>query len=464
MTNQKRKDHQETIKRHLDFEESKTRKQRSKQRKTEIEGRGPRENDWKQYVDADDDELPEQLQRMKSQRDVASIATPRAGATDSSGGKESSAVSDAADAKGDTAGDAIPIGELALVVGLSSGRALLWQHKQEFEGQLHQSIATSQQTSISVGDYVHIQQRDNALPIVARVAPRRTRLSRQDPADARRERVIAANIDIAVVVLAARQPRLRARLIDRYRLAIEHGGAEALICITKMDLLEDEDGRAEIEELLDTHRRQGLQCLTTSAEDGEGLEQLSAALLDKTVVFVGQSGTGKSSLVNALDADPAAEDRGLLDEARTSPESSLSEAPFVSAESGEPQPATDPGEVANAADDTVSGLQEVGRVRSGDGKGRHTTTSSSLIELACGLRLIDTPGIRGFGLWGIGLEELKGAFPDVARCAQSCRYNDCSHMVEPGCAVRAAVESGELEESRFDAYSRLHQSLNAGEA
>ena len=402
MSNQKRKDHRDTIRRHLTQEVLKERKQKARRRKAEFERRGPRERDWSSYALEPEQEAPA-FEPMKTR---AAGEPPIAALARAPDGERADAA-EAPEAPGPR----------AQVIGLGPGRALLRVDGLELEAQLAGEIARVQQSAISVGDRVRYRQRERALPLVEQVLPRRTTLSRPDPSDARRERVIAANIDLAVVVLAARSPRLRPRLIDRYRVAIEHGGAQALVCITKMDLVALDGERDEIEQLLAGHRARGLCCLTSSTESGEGLEELREQLAGRTSVFVGQSGTGKSSLVNALAAGGP----------RASP-------------------------------------QAVGRVRTGDGKGRHTTTSSSLRELEGGIRVIDTPGIRGFGLWGVGPEELARAFPELARLAGDCRYSDCTHVVEPHCAVRAALEGGRLEPAHFEAFVRLRDSLEPEQA
>lgn len=272
---------------------------------------------------------------------------------------------------------------------------------------LPSSLATLQQTELAVGDRVLIADRGGGAFSVAQVLPRRTRLSRPDPANPHLERVIVANIDAVVVVVSIRTPPLRPRLIDRYLVAIGRGGAEPVLCVNKLDLLEPAEREAELDRL-EPYRALGVPVLQCSAETGEGIAELRQALAGKLCAFVGHSGVGKSSLLNALGPELA------LRTAATS---------------------------------------------ESHGKGRHTTTASTLHELAGGIRIIDTPGIRGFGLWKLEADELHRHFPEFEEPAAGCRFGDCTHVHEPGCGVRQALEAGAIAPARFEAYLRILQSL-----
>ena len=258
-----------------------------------------------------------------------------------------------------------------------------------------------QQSQFAVGDLVNVHSSEGIWRIHS-VAPRQTKLSRPDPGSAERERVIVANVDVIVVVVSVKAPPLHPRVIDRYLIAIQRGGAEAVIAVNKSDLLSPED---EEFALLDPYV--GLApIMRVSASSGLGLNELRTKLLGKRSAFVGHSGVGKSSLLNALKPDLAL---------------------------------------------------DTGAVSEGYGRGTHTTTSSHLWDLGDSTEIIDTPGVRAFGLFKLDKEELIDYFPEFD--GFSCRFRDCSHTVEPGCGIRAAVECGQLNLARFDTYRRILESL-----
>ena len=214
---------------------------------------------------------------------------------------------------------------------------------------------------------------------VSGISPRRTVLSRTDPVNKLRERVIVANVDHMVIVAAITNPPLRTGLIDRYIIAAARGGIQPILCINKLDLSTDTSAVADYE----------IPIVRCSTKTGEGIDELRDRLAGTLAVLTGHSGVGKSSLLNVLTED---------DQAR------------------------------------VGGLNE------DTGKGRQTTTASRLYHLKNGARIIDTPGIREFGLGPVTLEELKSAFPEFS--GERCRFNDCTHKEEPGCVIREAGGSG----------------------
>jgi ribosome biogenesis GTPase len=237
---------------------------------------------------------------------------------------------------------------------------------------------------------------------VIAVLPRRSLLARADPHVAQRRRAIAANVDLVVVVVAVEAPPLHPRLIDRYLVAVEHSGARPVLVVNKVDLLDD-GRRHELLARLQPYRALGMPVLPCSASTGGGIDAVRAVLAGSTCVFVGQSGVGKSSLLNAL-GDAAA---------------------------------------------------RVGAVRDGDGRGRHTTAASALYDLAGGIRVIDTPGIRRFSVEDENQASVAAGFVEFAPYVGGCRYRDCSHVHEPGCAVRQAVEDGTIPRSRYESYRKL---------
>lgn len=239
---------------------------------------------------------------------------------------------------------------------------------------------------------------------IDRVLPRSTALSRPDPHNPRIQRVMAANIELVVNVVSLDSPPLRLGLIDRYLIAIEQSGADPLVCVNKVDLVSASVGGPDpLQPYLDL----GVPVIRCSAATGHGLEELRAAIAGKLCVFTGHSGVGKSSLLNALNAE------------------------------------------SNAA---------TGEVSEAYGKGRHTTTSSRLYELPNGAVIIDTPGIRELGLWNVSPKEVRLYFHEFDELARACPFSDCTHTHEPRCAVKEALKTGEITPARYDSYLRIMSS------
>ena len=254
---------------------------------------------------------------------------------------------------------------------------------------------------LAVGDRVLIIEDRRR---IGQILPRRTALSRTDPHNPRVERVIAANIDVVVNVVSLKSPPLRPGLIDRYLIATGKSGAEPLLCVNKIDLLA---GDADFDPL-QPYYDLGIPVMLCSATTGAGLDALAGALANKTCVFSGHSGVGKSSILNALD-----------------PELRLA----------------------------------TGAVSDATSKGRHTTTGSSVHRLANGAIIIDTPGIREFGLWNVSAADVRLHFGELAEHAAGCAFSDCTHSHEPDCAVKEAVAAGQIAGVRYAAYRRIMNSL-----
>ena len=257
--------------------------------------------------------------------------------------------------------------------------------------------------ALAVGDEVLLAPTDDVARIVA-LAPRRSRLARPDPGNAHRQLVLAANVDVAVIVVAAADPPLRPGLIDRFLLALAEGGVAPLVAVNKLDLVADEPTRRELDAMLAPYVELAVPVVRCTAIADAGVAELRAAVAGKVCVFVGHSGVGKSSLLNAI--DPA-------------------------------------------------GGRRIGAVREHDGRGRHTTTAAQMRTLPDGTRVIDTPGIRAFGLDEMAPEVVRAGFPELAAFARGCRFRDCSHRDEPDCAVRAAAAVGELPAVRYGSYLRI---------
>ena len=272
----------------------------------------------------------------------------------------------------------------------------------EVDGSFFEAVLAPAVGSVVVGDVVRVEPGPSGKVRVRERLLRRTTLSRPDPHNPRIELVLAANVDCAIVVVSTRSPPLRTGLVDRFLLAVERGGAAPMVCVNKVDLV-GEPERADALRQLSSLARAQVPVVFCSASSGEGMGDLAERIRDRTVVFVGQSGVGKSSLTNAL---------------------------------------------GHAG-------RETGLVRAFDGKGRHTTTTSALVVGEGRTRIIDTPGIRSFGLWEQDREALRAQFRDVG----PCRFRDCAHVDEPGCAVKEALGSGSLSLARYEAYLRMLSSL-----
>ncbi len=309
----------------------------------------------------------------------------------------------------DTAAGPAP-DDAGTVLFATTGRCrVLTDSEDSLDCLLAPDLADAQRSELAVGDRVQLVTAREE-PTVVAVFPRQSVLSRHDSGSGGRfvERVVAANVDRAVVVVAAKQPPLRPRLIDRYLVALESGGIRPLVAVTKLDLLDDAE-RVALDDRLRPYLALGLEVISCSCTEGWGIDRLRDAVAGGLVVLVGQSGVGKSSLLNAL----------------------------------EPALAIDTG--------------ETGRSR----KGRHTTTASTLHVLGDGSRIIDTPGVREFGLWELTRESLRACFHEFDGWASACRYADCSHDHEPDCAVRTAVANGSVSEARYDSYRRLLAGLRS---
>ena len=298
--------------------------------------------------------------------------------------------------------------DAAVVIAVSSGRCRLFRRGREIDCIVPSEIAVRQKSALAVGDRVMIEEGDGVCRL-AGILPRRTVLSRPDPLNPHRERLIAATIDVVIHVVSVKKPPLRPRLIDRYLIAIQRGGAQPLICVNKIDLVAPED-RADELAPLDVYRALDVPVIACSSHSGDGLDALRGAVAGKTCALVGHSGVGKSSILNALD--------------------------------------------------------ERLQIATGDlhrrGTGRHTTTASTLHDLGGGTLLIDTPGIREFGLWDLQPDTLRDYFPEFAEPAESCRFNDCTHLHEPQCEVKDRVAAGEINAARYGAYVRLAEDLAQG--
>jgi ribosome biogenesis GTPase / thiamine phosphate phosphatase len=259
--------------------------------------------------------------------------------------------------------------------------------------------------AVAVGDEVLVQPDGGGGGVVEMVLPRRNLLTRPDVFLSHLRQVIVANADQLLIVASWRNPHLWPELIDRYLVVAARNDMEPILCVNKVDLADDPE---ELKAALQAYRALDVTTVLTSTITGAGIPHLRALLADQTTVLAGLSGVGKSSLISAVEP-------GL--QLRTSAVSETS------------------------------------------GDGRHTTTQAIWLPLAGGGAVVDTPGIREFGLSDLAQPELVDYMPDVADVATGCRFADCRHLNEPDCAVRAAVAAGELAETRYHSYRQIITTL-----
>jgi ribosome biogenesis GTPase len=258
---------------------------------------------------------------------------------------------------------------------------------------------------LAAGDEVVVSANGHERGVVEAVLPRRSALARPDVYYTHLQQVIVANVDQVLIVAAWREPAFWPELVDRYLIAALRHNLAPIICVNKIDLAGDP---AELEHVLATYQRAGYRALPTSAHTLQGLDALRETLAGRTTALAGLSGVGKSSLLNSVEPG-----LGL----RTS------------------------------------------EVSSRRHEGRHTTTQVTLHPLAAGGFVVDTPGIREFGLTGLTGRDLPGFYPEIAAEAGACAYADCSHTREPGCAVKMALHAGRISAMRYDSYRKIRRDL-----
>ncbi|GAA5024210.1 putative ribosome biogenesis GTPase RsgA [Marivirga lumbricoides] len=253
---------------------------------------------------------------------------------------------------------------------------------------------------IAVGDWVSIIMDNEKEGIIQEVLPRENYIIRKSTRKKKHSHRIAANIDQAVLVVTLVAPRTSLGFIDRFLVACESFRIPAILAFNKADLL-DEEALNYYQELKFDYEELGYQCLLVSAVSNEGIELLKEKLTGKTTLFSGHSGVGKSTLLNLL-------------------------SPQIS--------------------------QRVGEISDAVGKGVHTTTFAEMFEVWNNTYVIDTPGIKELGLWNIGDEELSHYFPEMRKYIGACRFHNCTHIHEPGCAFREAMEEGKIAPFRYENY------------
>jgi ribosome biogenesis GTPase len=351
----------------------------------------PRQRQWTRGYQEHgfDEEATTQSERVRAKGDLSRRRT-----IIQDEGNESASGQEPADMPAVDAAESIP-GRVLRVHGLQSVvEAVDGKQYRCAVRRLLRTLATDERNIVATGDRVWFRPALNDEGFIERVEPRHGLLTR---ASRGREHVLVANVDQVVIVVSLVEPELKPHLIDRYLASAEQGGIAPLICLNKADLVNP----AAYQSIIGLYSQLGIPTRLTSATTGQGIDWLRQRLKDRQTVFAGQSGVGKSSLLNAIQ-----------------PELGLR-------------------------------VREVSAVNQ---KGRHTTTTAELIKLDSGGWVVDTPGIRQFQLWDIIPEEVEGFFVEFRPFVPLCAFPDCTHTHEERCAIKDAVEKRLISASRYTSY------------
>ncbi len=257
---------------------------------------------------------------------------------------------------------------------------------------------------VTVGDFVMIEMQEDDNGLIIEIEDRKNYIIRKSVNLSKRAHIIASNIDLAFLVVTINHPKTYANFIDRFLVSAEAYHIPTTIIFNKIDLLTEEE-LLELEEYIRIYSAIGYTCIKTSVEENINIDKVMEEMKGKTSVFSGNSGVGKSSLINLIDSD------------------------------------------MNIKTDDISDSHN---------QGKHTTTFAEMHELKFGGYIIDTPGIKGLGIVDIEKEVIHHYFPEMRAIMNNCKFNNCVHVNEPKCAVKDAVENGEISESRYQNYLNLY--------
>ena len=253
---------------------------------------------------------------------------------------------------------------------------------------------------IAVGDVVEYERNEGEMATIRNILPRKNHIIRKSTNLSRQSHVIASNLDMVFLIVTVELPEVKLPFVDRFLVTCEAYNVPVTIILNKMDIYSP-DALQMVEAFKDIYENAGYRVIESSAATGLGMEEIRECCKERIVLFSGQSGVGKSSLISALD-----------------PNLNL----------------------------------RVGEISAYHQQGKHTTTFYEMHPIASGGFVIDTPGIRGFGLVDVSDLELSGYFPEMLRIEDNCRFAPCTHTHEPGCAVKEAVENGEISVERYESY------------
>jgi ribosome biogenesis GTPase len=302
-----------------------------------------------------------------------------------------------------------------------SGTGGVWQVRTADGSQCDAALAgrlkqeNDQHVKLAVGDHVIVEPESRGQGFrIIEIEPRGNVLARREPGGRHGERVLAANVDQVLVVFAIVKPEPHLRMIDRFLVVCEANDLEVQLVINKVELASDDAGLASLAALARPYELAGYPVHRTSVKRGDGLQELRGVLHGKVTAVAGPSGVGKSSLLNSL--HPGLELR-------------------------------------------------IGEISESVNKGRHTTVGARLVPLPDGDEgyLVDTPGLREIGMWGLPSGSLDQCFPEFRPFLGECRFQDCTHDVEPACAVRGGLERGAIDSGRHESYLKLLGELQLSE-